>query len=69
MEDRTMENFAYQLTMLMQARIEMEGMIAENQHRASNGHSPLYGYDEFVALIDKHGIHHNAVLTVMQNGR
>ncbi len=69
MEDRTLENFAYAMMQQLQARIEMEGMIAENAWRQSNGESPAYGVEQFNALIEKHGIHHNALLTLMQEGR
>ncbi|MGR3295906.1 MAG: hypothetical protein ACUZ8A_06730 [Candidatus Bathyanammoxibius sp.] len=62
-------DFAYALMQQLQARIEMEGMIAENQHRISNGHSPMYGEDQFNALIEKHGVYHNAFLTQMQSDR
>lgn len=44
---------------MLQAEIEMQGMIAENQYRISNGESPAYGEDAFNSLIEKHGIHHN----------
>jgi hypothetical protein len=43
------------------ALIEAMGMQAENQQRTNRGHSIAYGEDAFAALIEKYGIHHNAV--------
>lgn len=40
---------------MLQARIEMEGMIAENLREQGK-----YGKADFDALVDKYGIHHNA---------
>ena len=48
------------------ALIEATGMQAENQQRAHRGESVAYGEERFTALIDKYGIHHNAVLTNLQ---
>lgn len=47
---------------MLQARIEMEGMIAENQYRIHSGQSLAYGEEAFTALIEKYGIHHNALI-------
>lgn len=40
---------------MLQARIEMEGMIAENLREQGK-----YGKADFDVLVDKYGIHHNA---------
>lgn len=69
MEDRIAENFAYAMMQQLQARIEMEGMKAANLERTMAGDSPAYGQEDFVALIEKHHIHHNGLLTLMQEGR
>lgn len=45
---------------LLQAEIEMNAMIAENQHRIICDNQISYGEKEFIALIEKHGIYHNA---------
>lgn len=45
------------------ALIEAMGMTAENYQRVCRGESVAYIEADFVALIEKHGIHHNAVLT------
>ena len=46
------------------ATIEAAGMTALNMQRASLGLSMAYEDDAFDALIDKYGIHHNAVLNL-----
>ena len=56
------QNIVYTQGILLQARIEMEGMIAENQYRAHIGESPAYGEEAFVALIEKYGVHHNSLI-------
>jgi len=44
------------------ARIEMEGMLAENQTRAHAGLSPAYNEVAFTNLIKEHGIGHDDVI-------
>jgi len=44
---------------LLQAEIEMNGMIAENKQRQVEGNSIAYTIEHFIALIEKYGIHHN----------
>ena len=46
---------------LLCARIEMEGMIAENQQRSHSGFSPAYAEDDFLNIIKEHGIGYNDV--------
>jgi hypothetical protein len=43
------------------ARIELEGMIAENQTRAFVGLSPAYNEDAFRKLFADHNIEYNGV--------
>ncbi len=57
------QRIVYTQGILLQARIEMEAMIAENQYRAHNGESQAYGEAEFTALIEKHNIHHNGLIS------
>ena len=56
-------NDEYELTYfkmkLLQAEIEMNGMIAENKQREVLGQSMAYTDSDFISLIDKYGIHHN----------
>jgi len=44
---------------LLQAEIEMNGMIAENKLAESMQEFPKFHYQDFVNLIEKYGIHHN----------
>lgn len=44
---------------LLQAEIEMQGMIAENKQREILGESMAYTYKDFDHLIDEYEIHHN----------
>lgn len=45
--------------------VELEAMKAANKAREQQGFSPAYGEDEFMALIDKWGVHHNGALSTM----
>jgi len=63
-----MKNIEYHRTMMLQAEIRMQTMIAENKQREVLGHSMAYVEKDFIALIDEFGVHHNAVLTNLQNG-
>ena len=49
----------FQMQML-QAEIELKGMIAENKQREHLHLSMAYTYDDFMNLIKKYSIHHNA---------
>jgi hypothetical protein len=44
------------------ALIEMEGMKALNLERDRRGHSLAYTEEDFLKVIEKYGIHHNAVM-------
>ncbi len=63
MSDSDVIHTIYTEGILLQARIELEGMIAENQIRQHRGESPAYVEKDFLDLRDKHGIHHNGILT------
>ena len=52
---------AYVNAMSASALIEAMGMQAENQQRAAVGHSMAYTEDDFMKVIEKYGIHHNAI--------
>lgn len=45
---------------LLQAEIEMQGMIAENKEREILKEEMKYREKDFMNLIEKHRIHHNA---------
>ncbi|MFA5543031.1 MAG: hypothetical protein WCY49_07095 [Anaerovoracaceae bacterium] len=58
---------AYVIGMAAGALIEAYGMKAENDLRVTQGGSPAYGEKEFFALIEKWGVHHNALLSQLQD--
>ena len=49
----------FQMQML-QAEIELKGMIAENKQREHLKLSMAYVYEDFMNLVEKYSIHHNA---------
>ncbi len=46
---------------------EIQGMVAENTFREQKGETVAYGEEAFLAVIEKYGIHHNAVLSLYGN--
>lgn len=48
------------------AVVKALGMMADNQHRLSLGHTIAYDGDAFRELIDEHGIGHNAVVDYLR---
>ena len=63
------DNQIYVLSQIQCANIECVAMQAENQHRMNCGNSIAYGYDEFMELQNKYGIHHNATLATLQDNQ
>lgn len=51
------------------ALIEVESMKAANTERESQGYALAYDEEAFMAIIDKYGIDHNAVLTVLREAQ
>jgi len=60
MDSQNLNAYQYRMTQLLEATIEMEAMKAENEMRKIRGESLAYGETDFMGLINKHGIHHNA---------
>ena len=58
------EACAYVHAMVACALIEMESMKAANSQYPED---QLFNQSHFVALIEKYGIHHNAVLLMLQS--
>lgn len=54
---------AYIQSQSVAAMAEVMGMQAENQQRELLGHSMAYTHEDFVAVIERYGIHHNAVIS------
>lgn len=57
---------AYIYAMATVALAEIAGMQAENQQRECQGDAPAYREDDFAAVVQRNGVHHNAVLTLFQ---
>ncbi|MCP3996425.1 MAG: hypothetical protein GY722_15410 [bacterium] len=53
---------AYILSQIACANIEMESMKARNREDEANCKPPTNSSDAFYDLIEKYGIHHNAVV-------
>ncbi len=49
------------------AMIEALGMTADNKARELRGELPQYGETDFAALIERSGIHSNAVIGLFQS--
>ena len=60
---------AYINSMATCAQIEMESMKAANRERENQGLTLAYGEKDFMGLIEKWGIHHNAVVTHLNEER
>lgn len=57
---------AYAISMAAVAMIEAIAMQAANQRAVLLNTGPPHMDFDFTALIDKHGIHHNALITLFQ---
>jgi len=60
-----LRDILYVVTNCLQARIELEAMLAENQSRVVRNESPIYREPEILELINKYGIHHNGVVSTL----
>ena len=49
------------------ALIEMEAMKAENTYREMRGETIAYNEKAFLDLIERYGIHHNAVISMFRS--
>ncbi len=58
-EELHQQELTYFRMNMLQAEIEMQGMIAENKQREQKGESLAYDEKAFNSLIEKHGIFHN----------
>ena len=56
------QRIAYMNGQIACAQIEAMGMSAENAYWISIGQSPAYRMEDFENVINKYGIHNNAVL-------
>jgi hypothetical protein len=60
------EKSAYIISQAACAIIEAMGMMAENAHKLNVSDYVPYGEEAFIALADKYGIHHNAVIEYLR---
>jgi len=58
-EEQYQQELTYFRMNMLQAEIEMQGMIAENKQRELLGHDLTYSEKDFKDLIEKYNIHHN----------
>ena len=49
------------------ALAEIEGMKAENKIRKDRGHSLAYDSEAFFKIPEKYGIHHNAIVSYLND--
>jgi hypothetical protein len=61
-------NVAYINSQTASALIELEAMKTENNERDRHGHAPAWSEGEFMSLIDKYQLGHNAVMTNLKSG-
>ncbi len=59
-------NAAYIIGMAANALIEAMGMHADNQHRLSRGETIAYDEKAFQELIERTGIHHNGIVSMLR---
>lgn len=60
------EKIAYLNAQTMAATIELEAMLAENDHRQMMRLAPAYMEHHFLNLIEKYGLHSNAILKLFE---
>jgi len=61
------QRIAYINAMVVCAQIEAMGMQAENKYREECGKQIAYDEKSFMDVINKYGIHHNAVIEYLRD--
>jgi len=61
-----MDKLAYINSQIACAMIEMEGMKIQNMMDMKDDWIPTYMKQDFDKLMEKYGLHHNAILTYLQ---
>ena len=61
---RDIQKAAYVFAQAVAAQAEIEGMKAENTHRESLGYTIAYDGHAFFSVIERYGLHHNAIMSV-----
>lgn len=65
-DEHVLKNMIYATSQIVCAHVEAMGMASDNHMRHFKGEMPVYTHCDFVALMDKYGLHHNAILTTLQ---
>jgi hypothetical protein len=63
MEAYEAKSLVFQLGGMVEALIEMQGMIAANKERESQGYALAYSEEAFMELIKRQGLGHNQRVT------
>ncbi len=66
MNESLIRNAVYALSQIVCAQAEAMGMAADNHNAFTLGKTPPHLLDSFEKLIERYGIHHNGILTMMQ---
>ena len=60
------QRLTYINAMIVCAQIECAGMVADNENSKVIGHSMVHNKEDFDRVINKYGIHHNAVISYFE---
>jgi hypothetical protein len=61
---RDIQKAAYVFAQAVAAQAEIEGMKAENTQREAQGYSIAYDAHAFLSVIERYGLHHNAIISL-----
>jgi len=64
--EQALREHAYSMMQIAQAMIKAIGMQAENDQRKALNQSMAYVENDFLAIIEECGIHHNAIIAQWQ---
>ncbi len=60
-------NEIYTYGLIVRGLIEAMGMVAENENDKFMATCPTFTHKDFIEVADKYGIHHNALITNMED--
>lgn len=66
MEAWQIKSFLLVLAEITQVNVKIEAMKAANRERQAQGIADAYGESHFLDLIEEHGIHHNAICSMLE---
>ncbi len=61
------KNEIYTYGLIVRGLIEAMGMVAENENEKLWGNHPTFTHKDFIEVANKYGIHHNALITNMED--